>query len=147
MAPAELEACDLAAGRALALRRAAREVAAGRVDLRGAEPERGWRRLRTIPGIGAWTVESLALHGQGRYDQIPAGDLAYLKLVGRLRSGNPRARAEVDEVREFFAPYAPWAGLVGHHLLAARRTLPARLTTPAPGGTRWSGRPRRSAAA
>jgi 3-methyladenine DNA glycosylase/8-oxoguanine DNA glycosylase len=146
-APAELEALDLAGGRALTLRRAAREVAAGRVDLRAADHERGWRRLRAIPGIGAWTVESLALHGQGRYDQVPAGDLAYLKLVGRLLTGNPRARADEAEVREFFAPYAPWAGLVGAHLLRARRMLPARLTPPAPARTRSSARRPRWAAA
>jgi len=147
VAPAELQSLDLAAGRALALRRAAREVAAGRVDLRASDHERGWRRLRAIPGIGAWTVESVALHGQGRYDQLPAGDLAYLKLVGRLTTGNPRARAEEAEVREFFAPYAPWAGLVGAHLLTARRMLPARVTGPARAGTRSSARRRRWAAA
>src|SRR5204863_6148649 len=148
VAPAELAALDLSPGRSLTLRRAAREVAAGRIDLRAADHERGWRRLRAIPGVGAWTAESLALHGQGRYDQVPAGDLAYLKLIGRLRSGNPRARAEEDEVREFFAPYAPWAGLVGAHLLAASRTLRAPvLTDPAPAGTRSSAHRRRSAAA
>ena len=148
VAPAELQALDLSGGRSLALRRASREVAAGRVDLRAPDHESGWRRLRAIPGIGAWTVESLALHGQGRYDQLPAGDLAYLKLVGRLRTGNPRARADESEVREFFAPYAPWAGLVGAHLLAASRTLRAPvLTAPAPAGTRSSARRRHSAAA
>ncbi|HEY3971269.1 MAG TPA: hypothetical protein VGL79_07695, partial [Solirubrobacteraceae bacterium] len=74
-APARLQSFDLAAGRALALVRAAREVARGRIDLHGPEPELGWRRLRAIPGIGSWTVEMLALHGQGRDDQLPAGDL------------------------------------------------------------------------
>ena len=59
--------------------RAAREVARGRVDLHGADHERGWRRLRAIPGIGAWTVEMLALRGQGRHDQLPAGDLGLLQ--------------------------------------------------------------------
>jgi len=147
VAPAELAALDLSPGRSLTLRRAAREVAAGRIDLRAADHERGWRRLRAIPGVGAWTVESLALHGQGRYDQVPAGDLAYLKLIGRLHAGNPRARAEEAEVRAFFAPYAPWAGLVGAHLLAGRRTLPARLTGPDPAGTRSSAHRRRWAAA
>src|SRR5215218_817183 len=44
MAPAELEGCDLAHRRALALRHAAREVAAGRVDL--ADRAGAWRRLR-----------------------------------------------------------------------------------------------------
>jgi 3-methyladenine DNA glycosylase/8-oxoguanine DNA glycosylase len=118
-APALLESFDLSPGRALALRRVAREVAAGRIDLHGGEHERGWRRLQALPGVGSWTVECLALHGQGRMDQIPAGDLGLRKLVGRLRSGgDPLARAEESEVREFFAPYAPWAGLAATYALA-----------------------------
>jgi 3-methyladenine DNA glycosylase/8-oxoguanine DNA glycosylase len=120
-APALLESMDLSAGRAVALIRAAREVASGRVDLFDAvRPEAGWRRLRAIPGVGSWTVQMLAFTGQGRLDQLPAGDLAYLKLVGRLRSGgDPRARATEEEVDELFAPYAPWAGLAGLHALRA----------------------------
>ena len=116
-APALIESCDLAAARALALRRAAREVAQGRVNLHEPEHERGWRRLRTIHGIGAWTVEMMALRGQGRYDQLPAGDLGLLKLVGRqLSGGDERARAQEHEVRAFFAPYGEWAGLAAVHM-------------------------------
>ena len=118
-APALLESAGLTGGRALAMIRSAREVASGRVDLDDPEHERGWRRLRRIPGIGSWTVQMLALTGQGRLDQLPAGDLAYLKLVGRLKSGNPRARVEEPEVREFFAPYDPYAGLAGAYALRA----------------------------
>ncbi len=115
-APALLESCGLSATRALALRRAAREVATGRVDLHDSEPEWGWQRLRAIRGIGAWTVEILALCGQGRYDQLPAGDLGLLKLAGRVLSGgNPHARASEQEVRELFAPYGEWAGLAAVH--------------------------------
>ena len=116
-APALLQSFDLSAGRAAALRRAAHEVATGRTDLAGPDHERGWRRLRSIPGIGSWTVEMLALYGQGRYDQIPAGDLGYLRIVGRLSSGSPRTVATEDEVRAFFEPYGEWAGLAGVHLL------------------------------
>ncbi len=116
VAPALLQSCDLAGSRAIALRRAACEVAGGRIDLHDREPERAWRRLRAIPGIGAWTVEMLALRGQGRYDQLPAGDLGLLKLAGRILSGgDPRARACEDEVRELFAPYGQWAGLAAVH--------------------------------
>ena len=119
-APALLESMDLSAGRAAALVRAAREVASGRVDLFSADHERGWRRLRAIRGIGSWTVQMLALTGQGRLDQLPAGDLAYIKLVGRLLGrGDPFARAAEEEVNEFFAPYGPWAGLAGMHALRA----------------------------
>jgi 3-methyladenine DNA glycosylase/8-oxoguanine DNA glycosylase len=117
-APARLQSLDLGGGRARSLVRAAREVARGRIDLHAAEHERAWQGLRAIPGIGAWTVEMLALLGQGRYDQVPAGDLGLLKLVGRLRGGgDPWARAQEAEVREFFAPYGEWAGLAAAHLM------------------------------
>ena len=111
-APALLESFDLGHARALALVRVAREVARGRVDLHSADHERAWRRLRAIPGIGSWTVEMLALRGQGRHDQLPAGDLGLLKLAGRLLSGGDR------EVRELFAPYGEWAGMAAAHMLA-----------------------------
>ena len=125
-APAMLESMDLSAGRAAALIRVAREVASGRVDLHDpSRHERDWRRLRAIRGIGSWTVQMLALTGQGRLDQLPAGDLAYLKLVGWLRSGgDPAARATEEEVEEFFAAYAPWAGLAGIHALRATGSAP-----------------------
>ena len=81
---------------------------------------RGWRRLRRIPEIGTWTLSLLALLGQGRYDALPAGDLAYVKLIGRLQSGgDPRARATEDQVRAFFAPYGEWAGLAAAYALRA----------------------------
>src|SRR4051812_2994549 len=131
-APALLQSFDLSAGRALALRRAAREVASGRADLRAADHERGWRRLRAIPGIGRWTIDMLGLHGQGRYDCLPAGDLGYLKFVGYLQTGDPRARAEEAEVRELFAPYAEWAGLAGAHALMSPVLATARRSSPAP---------------
>jgi DNA-3-methyladenine glycosylase II len=118
-APALLQSMDLSAGRALALVAAAREVASGRVDLFDAEHEPGWRRLRAIRGIGSWTVQKLALTGQGRLDQLPAGDLAYMKLVGRLRTGDRSARASEEEVAAFFERYSPWAGLAGIYALQA----------------------------
>jgi 3-methyladenine DNA glycosylase/8-oxoguanine DNA glycosylase len=120
-APALLTSLDLAPKRALALRRAADEVASGRVDLHAGDPLPGWRRLRRIPEIGTWTLSILALLGQGRYDALPAGDLAYVKLVGRIQSdGDPRVRATEDEVRAFFAPYGEWAGLAAAYALRAR---------------------------
>ncbi len=119
-APALLASLDLSESRAIALVRAAQEVASGRVDLTSSDHEHGWRRLTRIRGIGSWTIQMLGLTGQARLDQLPAGDLAYLKLVGRLRSGgNPWAQATEKEVGELFAPYAPWAGLAGLHALRA----------------------------
>jgi 3-methyladenine DNA glycosylase/8-oxoguanine DNA glycosylase len=116
-APARLESFDLAGSRARLLVRVAREVASERVDLHDVDHERGWRRLRAIPGIGPWTVEMLALNGQGRHDQLPAGDVGLLKQVGRrLSGGDPRARASEEQVRSFFASYGRWAGLAAAHM-------------------------------
>jgi 3-methyladenine DNA glycosylase/8-oxoguanine DNA glycosylase len=120
VAPALLQSLDLGGARARTLVRVAREVAQARIDLHSPDHERTWQRLRAIPGIGPWTVEMLALHGQGRHDQVPAGDVGLLKLVGRaLSGGNPHARAQEHEVRAFFAPYEEWAGLAAVHLMSA----------------------------
>ena len=159
--PARLASFDLAPKRAIALRRVAVEVAAGRADLEaavGAPPgaaEAAARRLLRIPEIGPWTVEILALHGFGRHDVIAAGDLGFIKLVGTLLTGHPKARAEIAEVREFMAPYGQWKGLAGEYLryagasgllgVSSARTRPGRI--PRPAGTRWSApAPRRAAA-
>ena len=147
LAPAQLVALDLAPKRALAMRRCAEAVAAGRLDLH----DHDLRRLRSMREIGAWTCEMVALHGQGRYDVVPAGDLGFLKIVGRLVTGNPKARADEAEVRGFFERYGEWKGLAGVHLMraAARGLIPDRLSRgPAPrrAGTRWSAAPGRLAA-
>jgi 3-methyladenine DNA glycosylase/8-oxoguanine DNA glycosylase len=107
-APAELASMDLSHGRSLAMVHCAREVARGRADLFDADAD---RRLLAIPEIGPWTIQCLGLHGRGDPDSLPAGDLAYVKLVGYLAGLGRRATAE--EVEEYFAPYAPYRGLAG----------------------------------
>lgn len=113
-APAELAALDLAPKRAVALIRVAREVEAGRLDL---DRRAAVRRLLTISEIGPWTVQVLGQKGRGDPDSLPAGDLAYLKLVPRL-IGMDR-RATVEEVEEFYAPYEPYRGWAGLFTLVA----------------------------
>ena len=150
-APAELEACGLHAKRALAMRarargevapRAASSASASRRREALASRRRAAPRCSRSPRSGTWTVEMVALHGLGRLDVVPAGDLGYLKLVGRLATGRPKAIADEAEVRGFFAPYAPWAGLAASYLIRAR-TIPG----PPRAGTRWSAAAPRKAAA
>ena len=112
-APVELESMGLALKRAIALRSVAGDVAAGRCDLDESGAD---RRLLVTREIGPWTVQCLALFGRGDLDALPAGDLGYIKLVGRL-AGLGR-RATVAEVEEFYAPYEPFRGLAGSLTLA-----------------------------
>jgi 3-methyladenine DNA glycosylase/8-oxoguanine DNA glycosylase len=118
-APAELASMDIAPTRAAALRRVAALVAGGRC--RPDSPDAD-RRLLAMPQVGPWTVQCLALFGRGDMDSLPAGDLGYIKLVGRL-AGLGR-RATVAEVEEFYAPYEPYRGLAATLTLATlQRTV------------------------
>ncbi|HVO54352.1 MAG TPA: hypothetical protein VMT37_08065 [Solirubrobacterales bacterium] len=107
-APAELQSMDLSGPRSIALRRLAADVVSGRSRLDSADSD---RRLLATPEIGPWTVQRLALFGRGDMDSLPAGDLAYIKVVGRV-AGLGR-RATIPEVEEFYAPYEPFRGLAG----------------------------------
>ena len=94
------------------------------------------RRLRAIPGIGAWTLACMALRGQGDPDASPSGDLGLLKSVGRLMAdGRVAAPAGIDptvrdererlplateeQVHALVSRYAPWRGYAAEHLLRA----------------------------
>ncbi|MGH2973314.1 MAG: DNA-3-methyladenine glycosylase family protein [Solirubrobacterales bacterium] len=113
-APVELESMGLALKRAIALRAVAADIVAGRCDPARAAAD---QRLLAKREIGPWTVQCLGLFGRGDPDSLPAGDLIYLKLVGRL-AGLGR-RATVEEVKEFFAPYAPFRGLAATWAMSA----------------------------
>ena len=134
-APAQLEAAGLSASRSLSLRRVARMAALGRVDLDSSAHGETCVRLRTVPGIGRWTVDVFAVGGQGRYDAIPAGDLGFLKWCGRALYQRPGSLASEEQVREIFAPYGEWAALAGAHALRISSPGAERLRR---AGTRWS---------
>ena len=70
------------------------------------------RSARSAPGRSS----ASGCYGRGDPDSLPAGDLAFVKLVGHL-AGLGR-RATVEEVEEYFAPYAPFRGLAGTFALA-----------------------------
>jgi 3-methyladenine DNA glycosylase/8-oxoguanine DNA glycosylase len=108
LAPAALASCDLSPARSAAMVKCAREVATGRAD--PADPA-GDPRFERISEIGPWTLQCLGLFGRGEFDSLPAGDLAYVKLVG-VAAGLGR-RATVEEVEEFYAPYRPFRALAG----------------------------------
>jgi len=63
----------------------ARELAAGRLDLTsGADRAEARRTLGALAGIGAWTVEMVAMRGLGDPDAFPATDLGIVRSAKRL---------------------------------------------------------------
>ena len=113
-APAELEAMELA--RRTGRWRCGGWPASRRRAAAGLGSPAGTSACWRSPQIGPWTVQCLGLFGRSELDSLPAGDLGYVKLVGRL-AGLGR-RATVAEVEEFYAPYEPYRGLVGALTLA-----------------------------
>ena len=150
-APAQLQSLrPQRAARAIALLRAAREVAAGRVDL----------RAPTTSAAGGGCARSRAsARGRSRCSRCtaraattscpPATWPTSSSSAACAQGGNPRARATEDEVREFFAPYERLGGgLAGARTRSASAgaSEPAQSPAlqPAPGraGTRSSARGR-----
>jgi DNA-3-methyladenine glycosylase II len=137
LSPPHLEACGLAPKRAVALHRAAREIASGRIDVGpGCDPDRVLLRLGRLPEIGTWTLALVASQALGRHDRPPSGDLNLRKALGRILTGDPRARVPEQEVDAWLDRYAPFGALAAIHVMATRpEALRARgaLTVPASG--------------
>ena len=70
---------------------------------RGADPEQLVERLRTLPGIGAWTAHYIAMRALGWPDAFPPGDIAALKAMQRLF-----AVASAREAEARAAAWRPW---------------------------------------
>jgi len=101
----ELMALGLTGRRAATVRQLAIEAAAGRLHLEpGADPAQVATELRTIPGIGPWTVQYIAMRALRDPDAFPHSDLVLLKTSGL------RERALL-EAAEAWRPWRAYAAL------------------------------------
>lgn len=92
----------------------ARALAAGRIDLSvGGDWSEARARLAALPGIGPWTVETVAMRGLGDPDAFPAADLgvrtAARDLALPTESAGLTARA---------AAWRPWRSYAVQYLWA-----------------------------
>jgi len=69
--------------------RAAAHVAARLEEASGMPPEQAERRLRAVPGIGAWTAAEIAQRALGDADAVSVGDYHLPALVGWVLLGRP----------------------------------------------------------
>jgi AraC family transcriptional regulator of adaptative response / DNA-3-methyladenine glycosylase II len=87
-------------------------VAAGDLDLSGnAEVEPTLRALRSIRGVGEWTVAYVAMRALREPDAFPAGDLGVRRGVEAL--GLPH---DVQSVRRRAERWRPWRAYAAMHL-------------------------------
>src|SRR6185503_11625143 len=93
--PAEIAATGIIAARARAIALLAREMAAGRLRLDPtAEVDATLARLQSIPGVGPWTAQYIAMRALGWPDAFPHPDVAVLKAMCERSGPKALARAE-----------------------------------------------------
>jgi AraC family transcriptional regulator of adaptative response / DNA-3-methyladenine glycosylase II len=66
------------------------------------------RALCTLPGIGPWTAEYIALRALGEPDAFPAGDLGLRKALG---NGAPAHERDVAAAAEAWRPWRGYAAM------------------------------------
>ena len=109
---ADLESIGLPRTRAHAIRSLARAVAGGKLNLDSSRPpEEVMAQLSSLPGIGDWTAQYVALRALGDPDAFPSSDLGLLKAAS-----NGRTRVRPAELREIAEAWRPWRGYAALHL-------------------------------
>lgn len=105
-APRGLETVGMPKSRQRTLLELARAVDDGRVALdRSLGLEANLEQLLSLPGIGDWTAQYIALRALGEPDAFPAADLGLRKAMGEGKE-----LASVARVREVAESWRPWRG-------------------------------------
>jgi AraC family transcriptional regulator, regulatory protein of adaptative response / DNA-3-methyladenine glycosylase II len=90
----------------------ARAVERGQLRLaKNGDPSSELGRLRTLPGIGEWTVEIAALRVYGWPDAFPASDLGVRKALGNVSTKDALERAESWRPWRAYALMQLWTAL------------------------------------
>jgi len=106
----QLAGLGLTGARARTLSLAAAAVASGRVRLgAGADRQLALEALRSLPGVGEWTAQYVALRVLGDPDAFPATDLV-LRRAGQARGLD--SRALVAHAATHWSPWRAYAATV-----------------------------------
>jgi AraC family transcriptional regulator of adaptative response / DNA-3-methyladenine glycosylase II len=125
--PARLAKADIAAlgmpkARAMAVASLAQAIAADpAIFSRGASLEEAIAKLRSLPGIGEWTAQYIAMRELREPDAFPAADIGLLRAMATAEAGRP-SPAELLVRAERWRPWRAYAAL---HLWAAGMAQPA----------------------
>ena len=110
LAEADVASIGLPASRAATIRRLAAAVASGELRLEGVgDTDQTLAALESLPGIGPWTAQYVAMRALGEPDSFPHGDLGLRRALGRDRA--PLASAAVARRAEAWRPWRAYAAL------------------------------------
>lgn len=105
VAEADLSGLGLTGGRVRSLRALAEAAAGGRLRLEGVDWAETAEGLAAIRGVGAWTIEYLAVRLGRDTDAFPATDL------GLLRASGAGSAAELSRMAERWRPFRAYAAM------------------------------------
>ncbi len=102
--------------RAVAIRRLAGACASGELRLEpGVDPGEATEVLLSLPGVGDWTAQYIAMRALGEPDAFPASDLGLLRASGRL-AGPDGTVLRPAEMRRMAESWRPWRAYGAMHL-------------------------------
>jgi AraC family transcriptional regulator, regulatory protein of adaptative response / DNA-3-methyladenine glycosylase II len=114
-----IAACGIPGARAAAIRALAHAIADGTVTLStAADVEATIATLCTLPGIGHWTAQYLAMRALSWPDAFPHTDLGVMKALGETRPARVLAMAE---------QWRPWRAYAVLHLWHGASVIAAEL--------------------
>ncbi len=110
IAEADFEGIGLTRARAATLRALAAAVARGELSIdSSAGLDDFVTRMTTIPGIGEWTAQYVAMRACAERDAFPATDLGLLRALGNGRG--PISRAVLERRAEEWRPWRAYAAI------------------------------------
>jgi AraC family transcriptional regulator of adaptative response / DNA-3-methyladenine glycosylase II len=125
--PARLAKADIAAlgmpnARAIAVTSLAQTISADpAIFSRGASLEEAIAKLRSLPGIGEWTAQYIAMRELREPDAFPAADIGLMRAMATSGGRRPSPA----ELLSYAERWRPWRAYAALHLWAAATAHPA----------------------
>lgn len=120
IAQADLQGLGLTRSRMTTLQALARAVLKDGLILdRGADRERTRAHLLTLPGVGPWTAEYIAMRALGDPDAFPVTDLGLRHAFEQQGEGS-----SPKQIERHAEMWRPWRAYAAHHLWASLSRSP-----------------------
>ena len=122
LAGADLVTLGMPKARAMAVTSLARAISADpTIFSRGASLEEAIAKLRSLPGIGEWTAQYIAMRELREPDAFPAADIGLMRAMAAA----DRRRPSPSELLSRAERWRPWRAYAALHLWAAGIVHPA----------------------